>query len=392
MGLNLVAVAEPYFQSTLYLRILQFFNIIAAQILLMPFYLYVGYRISRAVISGIAVRIPGWVTIEGENPSKQNSRDTTRKGVIARPWFPGPLFGFVNSVGESLAGAADGLLDFVPRTALRLLRVVGSLIRRLCRRGARLALCGYLAGSVAFVSLETFFFLSMVIRAAAHPNGAFTFYSTCGQCHYRFRPFNYNLTAGIWEETVERMSRHAAVTRTPFPSDKQGDLIRFLKAVRSYSDRRLLRSKCYTCHIPFRMFERMRTRSEWGLIIDRIRKRNPFYITPRQAEQLVEYLSSRKKWTRKDPEPGTREFNEFQIALSFEKKCGICHTLDILFLPHIGLKDWEEVLIRMGGKEPDMLSPTEALSFRPLIEENLMDRSAFLSRYPHAKMREQVNE
>ena len=180
------------------------------------------------------------------------------------------------------------------------------------------------------------------------------------------------------------MIRHAEFIDAPFPVEKRDDIIEFMQAVRSYSDRRLLRSKCYICHTPFRIFDRPRTAGEWALIVERAQRRNFFFITERQGEQILEYITGKEKWTKSPPSPGTTEARALERKLVFEKKCGVCHTLDIIRMPHIERDEWPAVLERMGLKEPDLLSSEESLSTLPTVERALKEKEAFFSDFPHS--------
>jgi len=128
------------------------------------------------------------------------------------------------------------------------------------------------------------------------------------------------------------------------------------------------------------------------LLIERIQRKNPFFITQRQVDQLLTYIAGKEKWTKTPPAYGSDDLQELEEKLAFERKCGTCHTLDILFMPYLGREDWTSILQRMGAKEPDFLSVAESLSFLSIIEGVLGDKDEFLSDFPHSTMMERNDE
>ena len=391
MGLNFIAAVEPYFQFSFYLRGLQVFFIFAGRLFFLPFYVYLGYRISRMLLFRTASALSGW---------KRNSRRQRTGSLSSVQLGDGVenetrLARVFSVLAEALNDSSQQLRGIFRRTHRKPSGFPGKFlwnVLRLLRGSLHFLWRGYMVLCVVLVSLEVLFFSLLIFRVAARPTGAITFFRTCDQCHGLNRPLNFNHTAAIWEITVDRMIRHAPVLDMPFPVDKRNDIIGFLCAIRSYSDRRLMLSKCYLCHTPMRLFGHPRTRAEWALIVDRIQRKNPFHITPRQAEQIVAHLCRRKKWTLEDPPRDSESMRELDIRVRFQEKCATCHTMDIVLMPHIQVDDWESILRRMSGKSPEFISPEESLSFFPLIESYLGHSETFYHAFPHSTMREKSHE
>jgi len=372
MGLNFVAVVEPYFQRFFYLRLFQQFITMWSRYLFLPFFIYLGYRITRAVLLRI---------------SAQRSSSTDRLSTLIHP-----LLHIERLIDETSRLPYD-LFNVFPNKISKFfmtpLRFMARLIRHMSRFLGRL----YMLICLAVISIELIFFCTLLFKIATHPTGAIAFYQTCNKCHGFNRPFNFNHSASIWDITVDRMVRHSSqIPDKSFPIDKRENIIEFLCSIRSYSDKRLVRSKCYTCHTPLRIFNRQRAAGEWRLLVERIQRENPFYITPRQADQLVTYFAGREEWTRDEPRPESQVYHDLEKKLGFEKKCGTCHTLDVIFMEHIRNRDWGPVLKRMGEKEPDFLSSNETISFLPVVEKALENKEVFHSSYPHSAMRERFDE
>jgi len=372
MILNLVAVVEPYFRRFLFLRFFQQFTLLGSRYLFFPFFVYLGYRFSRAILLRIASRIGH----RGDQSTSVTKSDHPKRNAAG--WLT-----------NGLSALSQEIQDLFPSKIAKPLIQVRLALGRFLRTFLRFLGYVYMIICVIFLSTEAVLYSLLILKMATHPKGAIAFYRTCNQCHGFNRPFNFNHTAAIWEITVDRMIRHTSqILEDPFPIDKREDIIEFLCAVRSYSDKRLMRSKCYPCHLPFRLFDRRRTEGEWECLIDRIQRTNPFYITPRQADQLLDHIVSQDEWRRENPARGSMVHRKLEDKIRFEKKCGTCHTIDIIFMPHIQKDDWPSILNRMGGKEPDHLTPEESIPCLPLIERALQDKQAFLSDYPHSTMRE----
>jgi len=277
---------------------------------------------------------------------------------------------------------------------------LGSALKGPVRRLFRWTFLAYLFLCGGLVLLEAVFGMMTLGKMAAHPGGTAAVLRTCNQCHGYFRVFNYNLTRSVWEITVDRMIRHAShhnesSAEAPpyrFPVERRREIVDFLCAVRSYSDRRLLWSKCYRCHIGEGISDPPRHAGEWKQAVDRIQRKMPFYITRRQAEQLAAALGSRASWTIPDPPAGSGASRQLDSKLLFEEKCGVCHTLDVVLLPHIRAQDWPAILTRMGEKEPDYLSAAEAGALAPVVAEARSLGPEFSSSFPHGSMRESGHE
>jgi mono/diheme cytochrome c family protein len=270
-----------------------------------------------------------------------------------------------------------------PLSARRLRRKFGGRIPRLYR----LPWYAYLGACTLVVAVEAVLTLDLGASIAVRPTGARAFFHYCHQCHGLNRPFNFNHTTAVWNNTLDRMYRHVSSEKAKsLPLDKRDAILDLLTAIRGYSDRRLVHSKCYVCHFPIGLFSPARTAEEWGFLLDRIQRRNPYHITERQRDQIYAYLTAKPALIAARP---SSTWDPAQKSL-FERKCGMCHTLDIVFLPQGAEADWPDILARMGRKQPDFLTADEALSVRPLVDAATADEKRFFRVFPHSRMRERT--
>jgi hypothetical protein len=376
-GLQLIAVAEPYFQYAYYMRALQIFIVFGAKYLFFPFMALLSYLLTRWLLTKIAFAPFRFFFARALQKDNNSLLIRIPRRYLA---LTGPFETVLVKLTGALRATGNIIRKFTP-----------GFIRRNCRRlfvASKVGLYVYLGIGTVLTAVELLFFLQLVFNVVSHPTGAIAFHNNCEQCHGFNRPFNFNHTKKVWEITVDRMYRHAPDMGKTLPPDKKEDIIELLLSIRSYSNKRLLRSKCYTCHSAGRIFEQTRSAAEWEELVDRKYRENTFYITIRQRDQLVEYFANEQKHLCRDLHP----IWDYKRKLLFERKCSVCHTLDILLMPHIREADWPAILARMGTKEPDYLSVSESESLMPVIEKALSDQSFFFDNFPHSTMREKTYE
>ena len=395
MGLNLLAVVEPYIQFSFHFRMFQMFMVFAARVFFLPFYVYIGFLLFRFLIDKLrgkarsASNTRKSVAGEAAAAAEDKADGGRFSGALATVWYQGSRFRYgaertIGRAGIALSEIRSRLRKSVPRNLEWLTRPLYLIGRYFLLFWKYL----YLGACWAFVSIEAFFFVIMVANMAARPTTTQVFFVRCTQCHSLSRPMNFNHSTRVWEMTIARMFRHAKDLDKTLPADKKDAVIDLLVSIRGYSDKRLIHSKCYACHFPSPIFNKKRTVEEWNLLVDRVQRQNTFYITERQRDQIQKYLASRSDLIAAKPDDVWNE----QAKMLFERKCAACHTLDIVLMPEVGKSEWPQVLARMGDKEPDFLSVAESLSVLPVINTALADKKRFFNAFPHSRMREKPNE
>lgn len=356
LGLNLIAAFEPYFIYRMPMNVFQMFVVAAAQYLLFPFFWFLAYRPIRWLLAR---------SVSAVFRPDGGGLDSTRASRFQR-----------------LPQSATRWAGSWKRRAYHFIRFPETVILWIGKWTRRI----YFALCAGFVLVEVLLAANFTAKVVQHREGAFAARQDCGRCHHLFRVFNYNMTAGVWDETLSRMTRNTE-SRQPnleFPEKERKAILEFLIGVRGYDGPRLVRSKCIRCHALQTPFDTKRTRKEWKLAIDRMHRKNRFFLTVRQAEELSAYIAGNPDWTAPDPLPGSDAAKMLTEKIAFEQKCGLCHTLDIILRPIPGKPDWDAILTRMGTKTPSVLSAEESRSFRPLIEHARSDAQAFYSAFPHA--------
>ena len=420
MGMNLVAVLEPYIPYDYYLLGLKGFMAFFVNFLLLPFYIVLSYRLSKVITAKLAARF---------SARKENAQQgQEEKETYFHKTFVAPASLAHQKVQGWIAYLKTGLRGFfrhnVVAVHLRRRRGRGRGLGRLV--GAvpsvfKFGKAAYMVFCIVMFLFEAIFFLQAAWAMASRPNATVAIARTCSRCHSVFRPLNYNRTSAVWETTLDRMLLHYqeslemdnagfySNSRDPEQGiadesdplrhtiesflfsvdfDRRDIIVDWLIHVRGYSDKRLIRSKCFTCHTPFRIFSTPRTATEWEHLVERISRQNTFYITWRQRDQIVHYLQQQDRLVQSQPDAS---LNAEKKNL-FEHKCAACHTLDIVLMPHIKPTDWEPCLKRMGQKQPDFLTPQESLSLLDLAKQIVSEKELFFERFPHSTRWEQPNE
>ena len=344
LGLNLVAALEPYIQSENGFLGLQLFLTLAARIFFFPFGLWFGYRLFR------------------------------RFGLFLLSRYFGIAIGKKNPAQPAPAAATNPFFIKAFRVAWRI------------------PVWGYLMVCIAILLVEIPVSMVFFAKTLAHPSGAVSFLFRCSPCHSLVRPLNNNMTVQLWNQTLDRMEFYLQQTGQTESMSNRQQISDFLLATRSYSDRRLLRSKCTSCHGSFSLSDKKRTLEQWDQVMDRIQRQHPFFITVDQKDQLVASIGKNTRYTKLVPKAGMDAYQTDRQRIFFERKCGLCHTLSIVLQPYLQHKDWKPILERMGHKTPHFLSLEQALSLAPLIEDLRLDPEAFASEFPHATMPEKSDE
>ena len=300
LALSLLGYVEPFVIAEHTFESLSFFLVVASRIFFLPFSLYLFYRFAKwGLLRLVSIKYP-----------------------------------FVSSTADS------------PRQPK-------AIARRTIKFGLLLPARMYLLFCTAVVGLEILFFVGFAFQLANHGSGTLAFSRHCGYCHTYTLTRNYILTKRVW---TDKLGRYDTIIKSPDFIEKKEQIIDLLSATNGYPNRRLVNSKCRICHKRSSIFDRPRTAAQWQGAVDRIWRRNMFHISVDQAAQLTEFITGQDKWTLADPLPGTQAHRDWDEKLRFEKKCGTCHTLDIILRPMGSKEDLVRILERMGKKQPDILS------------------------------------
>ncbi|NOZ09654.1 MAG: hypothetical protein GXP09_01200 [Gammaproteobacteria bacterium] len=214
------------------------------------------------------------------------------------------------------------------------------------------------------LALGVLVYIVPMISMAVDP-GQRTFEKRCSQCHEL--PDMNNPPPEGWGKQLDYMAPMAGLN----DKEKTSVLSYLLshsktagQAVVMAQDQKLFEQKCSLCHTPDRILEKPLTAKSRQHIVLRMQKRASGWITPKDAEAILAYLSTAPVKTNKG---GKTHFHEKEAVSSprqiFHKRCSACHTLERVYLKvekGMDSKSWNHIVQRMQGKNPEWLSTDEA--------------------------------
>ncbi|MCZ7582620.1 MAG: hypothetical protein M5R36_04385 [Deltaproteobacteria bacterium] len=149
----------------------------------------------------------------------------------------------------------------------------------------------------------------------------------------------------------------------------------------SYSDKWLYRAKCLRCHDDRELRRAKYTAVEWEQIVERVSRRQVYAFRTEWKRQINRYL--RENLAVEPPPEGTPERERRETKISFEMRCGVCHSLDILVRPRTFEETDAEMVERMRLKAPSLISYDEVRRLTDFVGAVPQDLEKFQEMFPH---------
>lgn len=171
----------------------------------------------------------------------------------------------------------------------------------------------------------------------------------CTACHFTDRIFDAKKTKAEWKKLVQRMramnpnliSEQEAVVIWEYFKEKRVD--------EKTEARALADEKCSTaCHVRDRIYD-ARSKEEWEKLVWKMRELDESVISKSEANILIEYFQ--KYMT--DTETIIKDLVEYN--------CTKCHVGNRIGEKKHTKKEWEDIVTRMRGKNPDITTEGEAM-------------------------------
>lgn len=176
----------------------------------------------------------------------------------------------------------------------------------------------------------------------------------CSKCHTLKRVFIMPKPAEEWRETVQKMMDKNPKWISPEEAQQIFEEIvnEWPERVRSatqerkeYEDARFLFvDRCTSCHSVNLMLLADKTRAEWIETVERMRLKDPVYITEEDAGRIAHFLSGRAEVLKEDAGGNI-----------FVSKCIICHPGERILLETHNRAGWEEIVKDMQEMARDRL-------------------------------------
>ncbi|MDO8141224.1 MAG: hypothetical protein Q6358_06955 [Candidatus Brocadiales bacterium] len=113
----------------------------------------------------------------------------------------------------------------------------------------------------------------------------------------------------------------------------------------------LYEEKCSKCHTLERVFAEPKTENEWQVCVNRMMKKNKFWITEEDGAQIVDEIVGK----RKDIialVPQKKKYADTQVL--FIDRCTKCHTTARILNKDKTRDEWVETILRMRDNAPDL--------------------------------------
>jgi cytochrome c2 len=188
------------------------------------------------------------------------------------------------------------------------------------------------------------------------------FETKCSRCHPLSRPLSKTMTTEEWDSLTMQMRSKLPIW---ISEEERKSIVYYLVKVRGdeppkeiAANQALFEDKCSLCHSIDRPLFALKSLEEWPKIVERMRDKDPEWITEVEAQTITTYLVENIKVRRS----GLHDVNEVSDEQAlFEIKCSRCHVLDRpLKVEDFDTEDWARTVYRMRSKVPDWISEEEA--------------------------------
>lgn len=204
-------------------------------------------------------------------------------------------------------------------------------------------------------------------QAWAATNGAKIFEKRCSQCHDLPNPDKPPPEG--WVKRLDLMAPMAGLSK-----EEKAEVLSYLlshsktaeQALSVAQERKVFEQKCSLCHSTARIFAEKLTPESRRHIVLRMKERAPDWISPKDAEVILDFLRKAKKPVVAMPKVGPKRVETAGLPPQevFRTRCSACHTLERVYLKleEAGPKAdvWAHIVSRMRKKNPEWISKQEA--------------------------------
>ncbi len=184
----------------------------------------------------------------------------------------------------------------------------------------------------------------------------------CGQCHDMADP-----AGQASEDWIRRLAAIGSADR--LSPEEQTEVLGFLRhhgwettqLVAMAADRHLFDEKCSLCHSANRVFLEALDEAALRGVVERMRQREPRWISPGEADRIVRFLLDEAPGVRK---PAHLALDGAPAHELYRVRCSGCHNLERVYLyleATAGTSlSWGPMVERMRQKAPGWMSEDEA--------------------------------
>ena len=118
--------------------------------------------------------------------------------------------------------------------------------------------------------------------------------------------------------------------------------------------RELAIQRCNKCHDLTRVFTMVKSPEGWLETVNRMKDRDPTWLSDDQVEQIVYFLSERQNINK------TEQITPVQVETMLLTKCSKCHNLDRAFAQRRTEHEWKILVKRMSVRHRSWINDAEA--------------------------------
>ena len=127
--------------------------------------------------------------------------------------------------------------------------------------------------------------------------------------------------------------------------------------------------KCSKCHTLKRIFVMSRPVEEWRNIVQEMMKKNPKWISPENAQQIVSEIVS--IWPER-VQAITSERKDYEDArFLFVDRCSLCHSINRVLIKNKSAEEWKETVERMRSEASDYITQEDAERIARFLSERV---------------------
>ncbi len=141
----------------------------------------------------------------------------------------------------------------------------------------------------------------------------------------------------------------------------------------------LYEDKCSKCHSLGMVFADTKTENEWRVCVRRMMRKNPFWITYGEGEQIIaEIIGARSESVA----PFHQKHWYDRAELLFIDRCSKCHEINEILCEEKTKEEWKKTVVNMRNKAPELFKDKDI----PIIADFLAKRGKLLHENISAKI------
>ncbi|MFQ5863254.1 MAG: hypothetical protein ACE5IC_09065 [Candidatus Brocadiales bacterium] len=125
--------------------------------------------------------------------------------------------------------------------------------------------------------------------------------------------------------------------------------------------------KCSKCHTLKRVFIMPRPMEEWRDIVEEMMDKNPEWISPEEAQQILGEIVS--TWPERVRAVTSERMDYEDARFLFIDRCTLCHSINRILLKDMPAEEWRETVEHMRSEAGDYITREDAERIARFLSE-----------------------